>query len=61
MMDDMKLVDAARELRLSYNQVHRLVLIGDLESEQDETGHWFVSKRSVARVAASLAKDRARR
>lgn len=48
---------AAMRLRLSYNQVQRRVLIGELKGEQGEDGRWSVDERDVERYARE--RDRA--
>jgi len=48
------IADAAVRLRLSYNQVFRLVLVGELQGERHGP-RWFVSASSVERFLETSA------
>lgn len=56
--DRIPLAEAAFRLRLSYHQVRTLVLRGELEGGHDESGHWFVTREGVQRVAATNESTR---
>lgn len=47
---------AAVILRLSYHQVQRLVMRGDLRGGQDDQRHWWVDADDVARLAQHRAE-----
>jgi len=48
---EMTVVQAGRELRRSYNQVHRLLMLGLLRGGQNENGRWWVDAADVRRLA----------
>ena len=49
-MERRTIAQAAHRLGLSYDQVRRLLLRGDLEGGQDDEGKWYVSELSLANM-----------
>ena len=41
------IMDAALQLRVSYDVVRRLVLVGEIEGGKDEHGRWYVDPSSL--------------
>jgi hypothetical protein len=52
MADQLSLARAALRLRLTYHQVRSLVLRGDLEGGQDDSGRFYVDSVALDRYAA---------
>lgn len=48
------LTQAAARLRLSYNQVLRSVLLGELPGHQDERGRWHVEASALPSTGARV-------
>jgi len=55
--DRIPLVDAARRLSLSYNQAHRLLLIGKIKGGRVE-GRWMVECEGLEQMAANEQRVR---
>ena len=55
------LSEAARRLRISYYQAHKLLLTGQLEPPERRGRNWHVSAETVARLLEPQAVDPATR
>ena len=50
-------MDAALQLRISYDVVRRMVLVGQLEGGKDEHGRWYVNASSLDEYRRNSAAD----
>ena len=48
-MREVSIGSAALRLRRSYNQVYRLILLGEVKGEQREDGRWIVDGEDLDR------------
>jgi hypothetical protein len=53
------LASVAMRLRIRYHRARDLVLSGELEGMQGDTGRWFVTVSSIERYEAALANPQA--
>jgi hypothetical protein len=53
------IMDAALRLRLSYDVVRRMVLVGELEGGKGDTGRWYVEASSVEAYRRNSATETA--
>lgn len=51
------IMDAALQLRVSYNVVRRMVLVGQLEGGKDEHGRWYVDAPSLDEYRRNSATE----
>ncbi len=52
-MTELTITDSALILAMSYNQVMRLVLLGEIRSRRTSTGRFLVLREDVERLAQS--------
>ena len=50
-MRKLSIAQAGTALRRSYNQILRLLMLGQLKGGQDEHGRWYVDADDVQRIA----------
>ena len=55
----LKIMDVALQLRVSYDVVRRMILVGELEGGKDEHGHWYVDPSSLAEYRRNSATETA--
>lgn len=51
------MMDAALQLRVSYDVVRRMVLVGQLEGGKDEHGRWYVEASSLDEYRRNSATE----
>jgi hypothetical protein len=53
----LRIMDVALQLRVSYDVVRRMVLVGQLEGGKDEHGRWYVEPSSLDEYRRNSATE----